>query len=83
MVEDVDPHQKEHRQNVGTTSRTGRHARSDARNPGQASIAYLLALLLIRRRILMEAESFSSPNEEAQPAEPTHLELRFLRMTDI
>lgn len=45
--------------------------------PGQGSIAYLLALLLIRRRILLEADSFSAPNEEAQSAEPTHLELRF------
>jgi hypothetical protein len=45
--------------------------------PGQGSIAYLLALLLVRRRILIEVDSFSSPNVEAQITEPTQLELRF------
>lgn len=45
--------------------------------PGQEPIAYLLALLLVRRRILLEVDSFSSPLDEAHSAEPTHLELRF------
>jgi hypothetical protein len=45
--------------------------------PGQESLAYLLALLLIRRRILTELESFESSMQESDLDDPTHMELRF------
>ncbi|AMV33154.1 hypothetical protein VN12_13595 [Pirellula sp. SH-Sr6A] len=44
---------------------------------GQESLAYLLALLLVRRRVLIEVESFEAAMQESDLDEPTHMSLRF------